>query len=127
MKMSYMVGFGNRYPMQLHHRGSSMPSTKAHPSKIGCNEGYSSYYSSSKPNPNIHVGALVGGPKSDDRFSDVRSDYSHSEPTTYMNAAFVGSVAALLITQTNEAAATLVQLHINTTTTTTVPLFRRQI
>ncbi|KAH7513870.1 hypothetical protein FEM48_Zijuj11G0028400 [Ziziphus jujuba var. spinosa] len=119
MKISYMVGFGDRYPMQLHHRGSSIPSKKAHPSKIGCNEGYSSYFSSSKPNPNIHIGALVGGPNSDDRFNDVRSDYSHSEPTTYMNAAFVGSVAALLMTPAKESAT--LQLHINSTTT--LPLF----
>ena len=54
----------------------------------------SSYYSPS--NPNQHVGAIVGGPDSNDQFHDQRSDYSHSEPTTYINAAFVGAVAALL-------------------------------
>ncbi|KAM3688058.1 hypothetical protein ACJW31_10G121700 [Castanea mollissima] len=96
MKMSYMVGFGSKYPMQLHHRGSSIPSIKVHPAKVGCNEGFSNYYSSSKPNPNTHVGAIVGGPDSNDHFNDVRSDYSHAEPATYINAAFVGSVAALL-------------------------------
>ncbi|CAL5433186.1 unnamed protein product [Camellia sinensis] len=94
--MSYMVGFGSKYPLQLHHRGSSIPSIQSHPSKVGCNDGFSTWYSSSKPNPNTHVGAIVGGPDSSDHFNDVRSDYSHSEPTTYMNAAFVGSVAALL-------------------------------
>lgn len=96
MKVSYMVGFGSKYPLQLHHRGSSIPSIKAHPAKVGCNDGMSNYYSSSKPNPNTHVGAIVGGPDSNDHFNDQRSDYSHAEPTTYMNAAFVGSVAALL-------------------------------
>ncbi|KAK0586949.1 hypothetical protein LWI29_015006 [Acer saccharum] len=96
MKMSYMAGFGSKYPLQVHHRGASIPSIKAHPAKVGCNDGHSIYYSSSKPNPNTHVGAIVGGPDSNDQFKDLRSDYSHSEPTTYMNAAFVGSVAALL-------------------------------
>lgn len=96
MKMSYMVGFGSKYPLQLHHRGSSIPSVRYHPAKVGCNDGYSTWYSSTKPNPNTHVGAIVGGPDSNDHFNDLRSDYSHSEPTTYMNAAFVGSVAALL-------------------------------
>ncbi|KAJ9549921.1 hypothetical protein OSB04_022464 [Centaurea solstitialis] len=96
LKMSYMVGYGNKYPTQVHHRGASIESVYAHPAKVGCNDGYSSYYSSSKPNPNIHVGAIVGGPNSNDEFSDTRSDSSHLEPTTYMNAAFVGSVAALL-------------------------------
>ena len=117
MKVSYMVGYGGRYPTQLHHRGSSIPSIKIHPSKVGCNDGYSNYYYSAKPNPNVHVGALVGGPNSNDQFSDVRSDYSHSEPTTYMNAAFVGSLAAALMTDTNEAMA-LQMLHINTVNTT---------
>ncbi|KAH1223330.1 Endoglucanase [Glycine max] len=96
MKMSYMVGFGSKYPKQLHHRGSSIPSINVHPTKVGCNDGLSVYYNSANPNPNTHVGAIVGGPDSNDRFSDARSDYSHSEPTTYMNAAFVASVSALL-------------------------------
>ncbi|GMJ06241.1 glycosyl hydrolase 9B15 [Hibiscus trionum] len=96
MKMSYMVGYGSKHPMQLHHRGSSIPSIHDHPSKVGCNDGMSSYFGSNAPNPNQHVGAIVGGPDSNDHFNDLRSDYSHSEPTTYMNAAFVGAVAALL-------------------------------
>lgn len=96
MEMSYMVGFGSKYPTQLHHRGASIPSIHSQPAKVTCNEGSSTWYSSTKPNPNTHVGAVVGGPDSNDKFSDLRSDYSHSEPTTYINAAFVGSVAALL-------------------------------
>ncbi|KAL2516765.1 Endoglucanase 20 [Abeliophyllum distichum] len=96
MKMSYMVGFGTKFPTQLHHRGASIPSIQSHPAKVGCSDGLSSWYSSSKPNPNTHIGAIVGGPNSNDQFTDSRSDYSHLEPTTYMNAAFVGSLAALL-------------------------------
>ncbi|XP_071916835.1 endoglucanase-like [Coffea arabica] len=96
LKMSYMVGFGSKYPTQLHHRGASIPSIHVLPAEVGCNDGSSTWYSSSKPNPNIHEGAIVGGPNSNDQFNDLRSDYSHLEPTTYMNAAFVGSVAALL-------------------------------
>lgn len=99
--MSYMVGFGNKYPTKLHHRASSLPSIYNHPTRVGCNDGYSSWYNSNNPNPNTHVGAIVGGPNSGDQFIDSRSDYSHSEPTTYMNAAFIGSVAAL-IDQTKE-------------------------
>lgn len=96
LKMSYMVGFGNKYPTQLHHRASSLPSIYTHPTRVSCNDGYSSWYYANNPNPNTHVGAIVGGPNSGDQFGDSRSDYSHSEPTTYMNAAFVGSVAALI-------------------------------
>ncbi|KAL0727195.1 hypothetical protein Bca4012_023288 [Brassica carinata] len=91
MKMSYMVGYGNKYPTQPHHRASSLPSIKSKPEKIDCNGGYS-YYNSDQPNPNVHTGAIVGGPDKSDRFSDERSDYSHAEPTTYINAAFIGPV-----------------------------------
>ncbi|XP_030530257.2 endoglucanase-like [Rhodamnia argentea] len=96
MNMSYMVGWGTKYPRQLHHRGASIPSIHIHPAKVGCHDGLTTYYSSTSPNPNTHEGAIVGGPDSNDQFSDLRSDYSHSEPMTYMNAAFVGAVAALV-------------------------------
>ncbi|KAK4435406.1 Endoglucanase [Sesamum alatum] len=112
MNMSYMVGFGTKFPTQLHHRGASLPSIHTTPAKIGCNDAYSTWYSSSKPNPNTHVGAIVGGPDSNDHFTDSRSDFSHSEPTTYMNAAFVGSVAALLA-QTKEECLHFPLLHAN--------------
>uniref|UniRef100_A0A803LWA4 Endoglucanase n=1 Tax=Chenopodium quinoa TaxID=63459 RepID=A0A803LWA4_CHEQI len=95
-KMSYMVGFGSKFPQQVHHRGASIPSIMAQPAKVGCNQGYSSWYNSNKPNPNVHVGAVVGGPDANDQFKDVRSDHTHSEPTTYLNAAFIGSIAPLL-------------------------------
>uniref|UniRef100_A0A2C9WCK8 Endoglucanase n=1 Tax=Manihot esculenta TaxID=3983 RepID=A0A2C9WCK8_MANES len=96
MKMSYMVGFGSKYPTQVHHRAASIPSLQVHPAKVGCNDGFSSFYSANQPNPNTHVGAIVGGPDSNDQYKDLRSEYAHAEPTTYMNAAFVGSVAALI-------------------------------
>ncbi|XP_050226429.1 endoglucanase 18-like [Mercurialis annua] len=101
MKMSYMVGYGSKYPTQLHHRGASIPSIKVQPAKVGCNDGYSNYYNVNKPNPNTHVGAVVGGPDSNDQYRDLRSEYSRAEPTTYMNAAFIGSVAALLTPSEN--------------------------
>lgn len=94
--MSYMVGFGSKYPTQVHHRAASIPSLQVHPAKVGCNDGFSSFYSANQPNPNTHVGAIVGGPDSNDQYKDLRSEYAHAEPTTYMNAAFVGSVAALI-------------------------------
>ncbi|XP_019160430.1 PREDICTED: endoglucanase 18-like [Ipomoea nil] len=95
MKMSYMVGYGTKYPDQVHHRGASIPSIHTHPSKVSCDEGLNSWFYSGNPNPNTHTGAIVGGPNSGDQFIDSRSDYSHLEPATYINAAFVGSVAAL--------------------------------
>ncbi|GMN31278.1 hypothetical protein TIFTF001_003182 [Ficus carica] len=91
-KMSYMVGFGERFPQHVHHRGSSVPSIHAHPDRIPCNDGFR-YLNSGSPNPNVLVGAIVGGPDSRDNFADDRNNYQQSEPTTYINAPFVGAVA----------------------------------
>ncbi|KAK6138694.1 hypothetical protein DH2020_027556 [Rehmannia glutinosa] len=91
-KMSYMVGFGPRYPQHVHHRGSSLPSLHVHPAHISCGDGFQYLYSNS-PNPNILVGAIVGGPDNRDHFADDRNNYQQSEPATYINAPFVGSLA----------------------------------
>ncbi|KAK7259296.1 hypothetical protein RIF29_24900 [Crotalaria pallida] len=94
LEMSYMVGYGRRYPQRIHHRGSSLPSIAEHPSKIQCSAGFN-VMNSQSPNPNILVGAIVGGPDQYDRFPDERSDYEQSEPATYMNAPLVGALAYL--------------------------------
>ncbi|KAK9066791.1 hypothetical protein SSX86_014114 [Deinandra increscens subsp. villosa] len=95
MKMSYMVGYGTNYPKRIHHRGSSLPSITTHPKSFGCEGGFQPFYYTSNPNPNILVGAIVGGPNNNDFFPDERTDYSHSEPATYINAAIVGPLAFL--------------------------------
>ncbi|EEE70095.1 hypothetical protein OsJ_30098 [Oryza sativa Japonica Group] len=95
MKMSYMVGYGDRYPQRIHHRGSSLPSIKSHPQRIACNDG-TPYYNSSSPNPNPLIGAVVGGPGEDDVYEDDRADFRKSEPTTYINAPLVGVLAYLV-------------------------------
>ncbi|KAG2406560.1 Endoglucanase 17 [Vigna angularis] len=94
LKMSYMVGYGPRFPRRIHHRGSSLPSVGVHPGKIQCSAGFS-VMNSESPNPNTLVGAVVGGPDLNDRFPDERSDYEQSEPATYINAPLVGSLAYL--------------------------------
>ncbi|KAL4583164.1 hypothetical protein LXL04_007730 [Taraxacum kok-saghyz] len=95
MKMSYMVGYGANYPRRIHHRGSSLPSLSTHPQSFGCEGGFQPFYYTSNPNPNILTGAIVGGPNQNDFFPDERTDYSHSEPATYINAAMVGPLAYL--------------------------------
>ena len=52
MGLSYLVGYSDRYPQRIHHRGSSLPSVKDHPEFIACKEG-SIYFNSSNPNPNV--------------------------------------------------------------------------
>lgn len=95
MGMSYMVGYGDKYPQRIHHRGSSLPSIVDHPQFIACKEG-SFYFNSSNPNPNTLVGAVVGGPGEDDVYEDDRINFRQSEPTTYINAPLVGVLAYLV-------------------------------
>lgn len=61
---SYMAGYGSKFPLQPHHRGASIPSVKVLPSKVDCGQGFSLYFNTNEPNPNVHVGAIVGGPSS---------------------------------------------------------------
>lgn len=63
--MSYMVGYGNKFPQRIHHRGSSLPSMDQHPQHIECKAG-TPYFLSKNPNPNLLVGAVVGGPDIED-------------------------------------------------------------
>nr|GLL21066.1 endoglucanase 17-like [Ipomoea trifida] len=90
--MSYMVGYGERFPQRIHHRGSSLPSVEQHPQRIECKEG-TPYFQTGNPNPNLLIGAVVGGPDMNDKFYDDRVDAAHSEPTTYVNAPLVGLLA----------------------------------
>ncbi|XP_028801741.1 endoglucanase 9-like [Neltuma alba] len=93
LRMSYMIGYGPYFPKRIHHRGSSLPSLTTHPQSIGCDGGFQPFFHSMSPNPNILVGAVVGGPNQSDGFPDERDDYSHSEPATYINGAIVGPLA----------------------------------
>ncbi|KDP22412.1 hypothetical protein JCGZ_26243 [Jatropha curcas] len=92
LNMSYMVGYGNKFPQRIHHRGSSLPSMADHPSHIDREIG-SQFFNSRNPNPNLLVGAVVGGPSVNDSYSDWRPDFIYSEPTTYINAPLVGLLA----------------------------------
>ncbi|PKA54568.1 Endoglucanase 11 [Apostasia shenzhenica] len=92
LNMSYMVAFGAQFPKKIHHRGSSLPSKASRPNHIGCQDGFQ-YLNTDNPNPNILIGAVVGGPNQNDAFSDDRNNYAGSEPATYINAPLVGSLA----------------------------------
>ncbi|CAN8276619.1 unnamed protein product [Cochlearia groenlandica] len=92
MKMSYMVGYGDQYPRQIHHRGASSPSISTHPTPIKCLEGWN-IFASTNPDPNVLVGAVIGGPDVNDNFVGGRTNASETEPTTYINAPYVGLLA----------------------------------
>ncbi|KAJ0099279.1 hypothetical protein Patl1_21054 [Pistacia atlantica] len=95
MGMSYMVGFGSKYPTQPHHRGASIVSIKKDHTPVSCKGGFDSWFNKNGPNPNVLEGAIVGGPDEDDKFSDSRSNYQLSETTTVTPAPLVGVFASL--------------------------------
>lgn len=94
-KMSYMVGFGTNFPQQVHHRAASIVSIKKDRSPVGCKDGFDRWFNKNSPNPNVLVGALVGGPDSNDGYTDSRSNFQQAEPTTVTAAAIVGVLAKL--------------------------------
>ncbi|KAF5458306.1 hypothetical protein F2P56_022342 [Juglans regia] len=96
MSMSYLVGYGSNYPTRVHHRGASIVSYREHKGFIGCTQGYDHWFSRQEPNSNVLVGALVGGPDSQDDFVDQRHNYMQTEACTYNTAPLVGVLAKLL-------------------------------
>ncbi|KAI3918314.1 hypothetical protein MKX01_041634, partial [Papaver californicum] len=90
--MSYMVGYGSKFPTRMHHRASSVPSLDQYPQQMHCHDG-TPYFQTSNPNPNLLIGAVVGGPDMMDQFADARVDYAASEPTTYIIAPLTGLFA----------------------------------
>ncbi|XLU52431.1 hypothetical protein S245_047079, partial [Arachis hypogaea] len=95
LKMSYLVGYGSHYPKYVHHRGSSIP---VNATEIGCKVGFKKWYASPKPNPNVPLGALVGGPFFNETYNDLRNNSMQAEPTTYNSALFVALLSGLVAT-----------------------------
>jgi hypothetical protein len=81
--VSFIVGYGSKWPKNPHHRG-------AHASWVN---------SLDYPEINTHTlfGALVGGPDSNDSWSDSRSDYVRNEVACDYNAGLVGALARLYL------------------------------
>ncbi|XP_058098807.1 endoglucanase 24-like [Magnolia sinica] len=92
LKLSYLVGYGSKYPLQVHHRGASIPADDT----TGCN-GFK-WLKSKDPNPNVAMGGLVGGPFLNDTFIDDRNNSMQTEPTTYNSAVVVGLLSGLVTT-----------------------------
>ncbi|CAM4762085.1 unnamed protein product [Rotaria magnacalcarata] len=89
---SYVIGFGQNSPQRPHHRSSSCPSR---PAVCDWNA-----YNSPQPNPQLLIGALVGGPDQNDSYEDRRDDYIKNEVATDYNGGFQSAVAGLLHYQT---------------------------
>ncbi len=77
---SYVVGFGDDYPLNPHHRGASGTTN------VG----------DSADNLYTLTGALVGGPDQNGNYTDSRTDYVQNEVATDYNAGFSGALAGLI-------------------------------
>ena len=95
LRLSYMVGYGRRYPVRVHHRGASIVAHKANSRFIGCMQGFDDWFGRGRPNPNVLAGAIVGGPNCRDEFRDDRGNYMQTEACTYNTAPMVGVFARL--------------------------------
>lgn len=80
-KMSYVIGFGSKYPTHPHHRAAN---------------GYT-YAGGENSNPAKHLltGALVGGPDMTDKYIDDVNQFQYTEVAIDYNAGFVGAMAAV--------------------------------
>lgn len=79
---SFMIGYGENYPKNPHHRtahGGWENNVSGAPSQ----------------NRHILVGALVGGPNVNDEYKDERSDYTANEVACDYNAGFTGLLAKM--------------------------------
>jgi hypothetical protein len=104
LRLSYMVGYGARFPVRVHHRAASIVSHKANNRFIGCVQGFDDWFGRSRPNPNVLVGAIVGGPNRRDGFRDERRNYMQTEACTYNAAPMVAVFARLHHLSTTAAA-----------------------
>jgi endoglucanase len=84
---SYLVGYGRNFPKQPHHRAASCPLP---PTACGWD-----WFARDAPNPQVLLGALVGGPDANDAFEDKRSDYIRGEVAIDYSSGFTGTLAAL--------------------------------
>ncbi|CAA2968324.1 endoglucanase 14-like [Olea europaea subsp. europaea] len=92
-QISYMVGFGEKYPQQVHHRGASIVSINQNPTPVTCQGGFTAWFHRNAPNPNVIDGAIVGGPGQNDEYTDSRENFQQAEAATANSAPFVGVLA----------------------------------
>ncbi|XP_068649069.1 endoglucanase 10-like [Aristolochia californica] len=92
LKLSYLVGFSNKYPAHVHHRAASIPPDDQ---SYSCAAG-KRWLFSKDPNPNLLLGAMVAGPDKNDKFSDKRDAPEYTEPTISGNAGLVAALVAVL-------------------------------
>ncbi len=78
---SYLIGFGENYPQNPHHRTAQ--------------GSYSNNMNEPAEARHTLYGALVGGPDAGDNYQDVVSNYTNNEVACDYNAGLVGALASL--------------------------------
>ncbi|MED6155711.1 hypothetical protein PIB30_007576 [Stylosanthes scabra] len=92
LKMSYLVGYGDKFPVYVHHRSASIPWDDHN--HYSC-DGGKKWLDSKDPNPQVLVGAMMGGPDIHDGFLDQRNNSRFTEPNIASNAGLVAALIAL--------------------------------
>ncbi|CAI5476455.1 unnamed protein product [Closterium sp. Yama58-4] len=95
LNLSFMVGFGSAFPLRVHHRAASIVSFNVNSTQVTCEGGVADWLYRDAPNPNVLVGAIVGGPDASDAFQDSRVQPAFTEPSACANAPAVGLLARL--------------------------------
>ncbi|CAI7775363.1 unnamed protein product [Closterium sp. NIES-53] len=93
--LSFMLGFGSSFPLRVHHRAASIVSFNVNSTQVTCEGGVSDWLNRDAANPNVLVGAIVGGPDASDAFQDSRVLPAFTEPSACANAPAVGLLARL--------------------------------
>ncbi|GKX67105.1 glycoside hydrolase family 9 protein [Inconstantimicrobium mannanitabidum] len=80
--MSYVIGFGSKWPKHPHHRAANGYTNDNHDNE--------------KEAKNLILGALVGGPSSNDTYVDDINQYQYTEVAIDYNAGLVGALAGMV-------------------------------
>lgn len=105
--MSYVLGMGEKNPINVHHRTSS-GAHDDHWNELGkLNEDGTPYQDPKWQTEYAHVlyGALEGGPSQDGSFNDTNASYEHTEVAIDYNAGFTACLCAMIDEYGGEALA----------------------
>eukprot|EP01025_Chloroclados_australasicus_P004577 TRINITY_DN1116_c0_g1_i4.p1 TRINITY_DN1116_c0_g1~~TRINITY_DN1116_c0_g1_i4.p1 ORF type:complete len:1104 (-),score=93.66 TRINITY_DN1116_c0_g1_i4:304-3615(-) len=85
-RISYMVGYSNKYPLNVRHKAASCPPNIRTP----CTR---QNLASRSPNPSVVSGGVVNGPDVQGTFRDERANAVQNEPFIENSAAIIGLAA----------------------------------
>ncbi len=90
--MSYVMGFGEKNPVNIHHR-TTAGSWDDHWNHLGLEDGEGKWQTEYA---HICYGALIGGPSQDGSFKDENAAYEHTEVAIDYNAGFTAALCAMI-------------------------------